>query len=135
MIIGVGTDLLEIARVKKIMEGTSGDRFAARVLTPEEQELAKKRQGRIAEFVAGRFAAKEAVSKALGCGIGKQVSLQDIEIIPDRLGKPICRVSAEALHRLELELETTVIHLSITHTESIAMAYAVVELRAIGKRA
>jgi len=127
MIIGIGTDLLDIERVRKILDSSSGSRFADRVLTPRERELAAGRKGRLAEFTAGRFAAKEAVSKALGCGIGKQVSLQDIEIIPDPLGKPVCRVSEEALGRLSLNPAAVVIHLSITHTESMAMAYAVVE--------
>ncbi|UUZ82960.1 holo-ACP synthase [Paenibacillus sp. P26] len=66
MIIGVGTDLLEIARVRSILERPSGDRFLQRVLTEKERELATAKQGRLAEFTAGRFAAKEAVVKALG---------------------------------------------------------------------
>jgi holo-[acyl-carrier protein] synthase len=129
MIIGIGIDLVDIARVKVIVEGSSGERFAARVLTAGEQALAAKRKGRLAEFIAGRFAAKEAISKALGCGIGKQVSLQHIEVLPDERGKPICRVAEEALQRLQLTSESIVIHLSITHTESTAMAYVVVENR------
>ncbi|TDF97233.1 holo-ACP synthase [Paenibacillus piri] len=128
MIIGIGTDLLNIARVKTIVESGAGDRFIARVLTEDEQRLAAERQGRLVEFVAGRFAAKEAVSKALGCGIGKQVSFKDIEVIPGPLGKPVCRVSKEALRRLQLEPpEEIVIHLSITHTAELAMAYSVAE--------
>ncbi|WP_282943219.1 holo-ACP synthase [Paenibacillus sp. RC67] len=126
MIIGIGTDLLDIARVKSILASTAGERFMQRILTEAERELAAQRKGRLAEFVAGRFAAKEAVSKALGCGIGKQVSLQDMEVLPDALGKPVCRVSEEAIQRLQLPIGT-VIHLSITHTETMAMAYAVVE--------
>lgn len=133
MIIGIGIDLVDIARVNKIMKGDAGERFAVRVLTPGERELAAKRQGRLAEFIAGRFAAKEAVSKALGCGIGKQVSLQHIEVLPDERGKPICTVDHAALQRLELDPACTVIHLSITHTDSTAMAYVMVENR--GKQA
>jgi len=129
MIIGIGTDLLDIARVRGILESAAGDRFLQRVLTPAERECADKRRGRLAEFTAGRFAAKEAVSKALGCGIGKQVGLHDIEVIPDEYGKPVCRVSAEALRRLKLAHEHTAVHLSITHTETTAMAYAIVEDR------
>ncbi|PZE19751.1 holo-ACP synthase [Paenibacillus xerothermodurans] len=127
MIMGIGTDLLEIARVKKIIEGPAGDRFVTRVLTPGEQELLESRKGRLTEFVAGRFAAKEAVTKALGCGIGKQVALQDIAILSDELGKPHCEVSADALRRLQLSPNAIMIHLSITHTQDLAMAYAVVE--------
>ncbi|MCS7459020.1 holo-ACP synthase [Paenibacillus doosanensis] len=130
MIIGIGTDLLDIGRVKNIVDGSSGQRFIERVLTPAERDLADARKGRLAEFVAGRFAAKEAVSKALGCGIGKLVSLQDIEVLPDDAGKPLCRLSEEAWLRLGMEAGAAVIHLSITHTDTAAMAYAIAERRA-----
>ncbi|WNR46965.1 holo-ACP synthase [Paenibacillus roseipurpureus] len=126
MIIGVGTDLVEIARLRKMIEGTSGDRFLERILTPGERELAEKRRGRLAEFVAGRFAAKEAIVKAIGCGIGKQIGFQDIEVLPDALGKPVCTVKEEALLRADLEGNLR-LHISITHTDTMAAAYAIVE--------
>ncbi|OXM84941.1 holo-ACP synthase [Paenibacillus rigui] len=127
MIIGIGTDLVAIERVRSILGNSVADRFMERVLTPAERELASRRQGRLAEFVSGRFAAKEAVSKAFGCGIGKQLSLQDMEVLPDALGKPICRIADAALRRLQLEPGATAVHLSITHTDTMAMAYAIVE--------
>ncbi|MFH5187179.1 holo-ACP synthase [Paenibacillus sp. TAB 01] len=129
MIIGIGTDLLAIERIRSILSQSSADRFLERVLTPGERELAARRQGRLAEFVSGRFAAKEAVSKAFGCGIGKQLSLQDMEVLPDALGKPVCRISEAALARLQLDSDAGAVkvHLSITHTDTTAMAYAVVE--------
>lgn len=126
MIIGVGTDLVEIARVRKMLEGSAGERFLERILTPQERELAQKRRGRLAEFAAGRFAAKEAVVKAIGCGIGKQIGFQDVEVLPDGLGKPVCHVREEALQRAGL-IGSQRIHISITHTESMAAAYAIVE--------
>ncbi|KRE92370.1 4'-phosphopantetheinyl transferase [Paenibacillus sp. Soil766] len=126
MIIGVGTDLLEIARVRSMLEGSSGDRFMERILTPAERDLAQKRRGRLAEFVSGRFAAKEAIVKAIGCGIGKQIGFQDVEVLPDALGKPICTVKEDALLRAGLSGSHR-IHISITHTESMAAAYAIVE--------
>lgn len=134
MIIGIGTDLLDIARVRKILEQPAGGRFMQRVLTLRERELALGRQGRLAEFTAGRFAAKEAVVKAIGCGIGKEISFQDLEVLPDPKGKPLCRLSEAAMERLSAagifagaESGSIVIHLSITHTETTAMAYAIVE--------
>ncbi|MEK8131140.1 holo-ACP synthase [Paenibacillus filicis] len=134
MIIGVGSDLLEIERVRKILEQEAGKRFLERILTPGERKLAEKRQRRLAEFVAGRFAAKEAVVKAFGCGIGKLISLQDMEVLPDASGKPVCRLSDAAWQRLgqcslgtASDGEGVIIHLSITHSETMAMAYAVVE--------
>ncbi|MBP1157551.1 MULTISPECIES: holo-ACP synthase [unclassified Paenibacillus] len=136
MIIGIGTDLLDIARVRKILEQSAGSRFLERVLTSRERELAASRQGRLAEFTAGRFAAKEAVVKAIGCGIGKEISFQDLEILPDRKGKPLCSLSEAAMKRLStegilpaVESGSIAIHLSITHTETMAMAYAIVERR------
>lgn len=127
MIIGIGTDLLEIGRMARILEQASGERFLERVLTERERSLAAKRRGRLAEFAAGRFAAKEAVAKAFGCGIGRQLGFQDIEVLPDGCGKPVCRLSEAAWGRLGLDPAATVCHLSITHGETAAMAYAVVE--------
>ncbi|MFD0696841.1 holo-ACP synthase [Paenibacillus sp. GCM10027628] len=127
MIIGIGTDLVEIARMRKMLEGTTAARFLERILTPQERGLAEQRRGRLAEFAAGRFAAKEAIVKAVGCGIGKQVGFQDIEVLPDALGKPVCRITAEALERAGLTGSSHRIHISITHTDSMAAAYAIVE--------
>ncbi|MDD9271083.1 holo-ACP synthase [Paenibacillus sp. GCM10023248] len=126
MIIGVGTDLVEIARLRKMLEGSTSERFLERILTPRERELAQQRRGRLAEFAAGRFAAKEAIVKAIGCGIGKQIGFQDVEVLPDAWGKPVCTVREEALQRAGLTGSPR-IHISITHTESMAAAYAIVE--------
>ncbi|MCD1258721.1 holo-ACP synthase [Paenibacillus athensensis] len=126
MIVGIGTDLVEIARMQAIVEHSTGERFLQRVLTPAERELAAARKGRLAEFAAGRFAAKEAIVKAIGCGIGKQVGFQDMEILPDALGKPECRLSDGARERTGLAAEAR-IHISITHSETMAAAYAIVE--------
>ncbi|MGF7033921.1 holo-[acyl-carrier protein] synthase [Paenibacillus mucilaginosus] len=133
MIIGIGTDLLDIARVQAILEQPSGERFLQRVLTPAERELAAGRGGRLAEFTAGRFAAKEAVVKALGCGIGREVGFGDIEVLPDAKGKPHCRLSEASLGRLAAggtDVRGLIVHLSITHSDTAAMAYAMAELRA-----
>lgn len=126
MILGVGTDLVEIARVRKALAQSSGERFIERILTPRERELALIRKGRMAEFVAGRFAAKEAVVKAIGCGIGKQIGFQDVEVLPDSQGKPLCVIAEAAMQRAGFRNEVK-IHLSITHTESLASAYVIVE--------
>ncbi|UJF32821.1 holo-ACP synthase [Paenibacillus hexagrammi] len=126
MIIGVGMDLVEISRLKHILDSSTADRFLQRILTPGELELARHRQGRLAEFAAGRFAAKEAIVKAIGCGIGKQVGFQDVEVLPDALGKPVCSVAPAALERAGISGSPR-IHLSITHTDTMAAAYAVIE--------
>lgn len=128
MIIGIGIDLVDINRLKHMMSGHAGDRFLERVLTPGERLLAVNRQGRLAEFVAGRFAAKEAVVKAFGSGIGGVTGFQDIEVIPDERGRPICRLSDDAILRLGFTPSNLRLHLSITHTETTAAAYAIAEL-------
>lgn len=73
MICGIGTDLTDIKRIKKLLKGDRKDAFMRRVLTTKEMELAELHENRLQEYVAGRFAVKEAVSKALGCGIGQTI--------------------------------------------------------------
>lgn len=121
---GVGTDILELNRVERILAREQSERFLQRILTRSELELFRK-NGR-ASFAGGRFAAKEAVVKALGTGIGKQVGFLDIEILPDPNGRPNCELSVQAKERLRLD--NPVIHLSISHSQSYVTAMAVVEL-------
>ncbi|MEW4371307.1 holo-ACP synthase [Paenibacillus kandeliae] len=129
MIHGIGHDVLEIARVVALLEGKQKQRFLQRILTPAEQTLAEQRGPRLTEFTAGRFAAKEAITKAFGCGIGKIISFTDIEILPNASGKPQVTLSPEAWQRLDLQQDhnTYHIHLSITHQPTLASAFAIVE--------
>jgi holo-[acyl-carrier protein] synthase len=128
LIYGIGHDVLEIERIATLLHRGLGSKFLQRVLTEKELLLAEGRGGKIAEFTAGRFAAKEAVVKALGCGIGSVVGFQDIAILPDPLGKPVVTLSGEAWARLALpEGSSYIIHLTITHGRDLASAFAVVE--------
>jgi holo-[acyl-carrier protein] synthase len=112
---GIGIDIIELNRIRKSMEN---ERFLDRVLTPNERNLLKDlKESRRVEFVAGRFAAKEAFAKAMGTGIGK-LSFQDIEIINDEKGKPIVTVSL---------LDKMNIFVSISHSKEYAVAQVVVE--------
>jgi len=115
MIVGIGIDLVEMQRIKEMIE--KQPKFLDRILTENEMtvfhSLSKKRQ---VEFLAGRFAAKEACSKAFGTGIGKEISFQDIEILNDEKGKPILKVDLPYIA-----------HISITHTEHYAAAQVVFE--------
>ena len=129
MIVGMGHDILEIERIADMRERSSWERFLHKVLTDAERELALERGGRIIEFVAGRFAAKEAVVKAIGCGIGEKVGFTDIEILPDALGKPYCTLSQDAWSRLLMDELDYSIHISITHQRTLASAMAIVERR------
>lgn len=115
-------------RIESLLESPIGERFVARVLTARECDLLygmppKRRT----QFVAGRFALKEAVVKALGCGIGAVVGFLDIESLPDELGKPVCTLSYPALTRLGMAGRTLRLHVAITHERSIAAATALIE--------
>lgn len=93
--IAVGTDILRIARVEEVV-GRLGERFVQRILTPAEcEEYASSAQP--TRLLAKRFAAKEAVAKALGTGIGRGVSWQDIHIGHDASGAPLVTLSGGAL--------------------------------------
>ncbi|KGE19483.1 holo-ACP synthase [Paenibacillus wynnii] len=128
MIYGIGHDVLDIDRISALMEGRLRDKFIERVLTAREIELSHCRGRKLPEYVAGRFSAKEAIVKALGCGIGSILGFTDIEIVPDGLGKPEVRLSAEAWSRLGLPKgHNYKIHLTITHERRLASAFAVVE--------
>lgn len=116
MISGIGIDIVEIPRIKKILERQQ-TKFVERILTPYEKDafdqLSENRQ---LEFLAGRFAAKEAFSKAAGTGIGQDLSFQDIEVRNDDKGKPIIRYKQQKG-----------IHLSISHSSNYAVAQVIIE--------
>ncbi|WP_316572733.1 holo-ACP synthase [Neobacillus sp. YIM B06451] len=115
MIKGIGIDLIEIGRIRELLEKQG--RFPDRILTVrEKEEYSQLPDGRRAEYLAGRFAAKEAFAKALGTGIGTSLSFQDIEIAKDTLGKPYFALPVGSNA-----------HLSITHTKEYAAAYVVIE--------
>lgn len=127
MIYGVGNDMVEIERVHRMLQGISGGKFTERILTSVERELPGIIR-RPAEFLAGRFAAKEAVSKAFGCGIGRVLSFQDMSVMPGQMGRPEVYLSKEAWSRLEMQPDQVRIHLSITHERKLAAAFAVIEI-------
>lgn len=122
MILGVGTDIVEIRRIKNAIE--SNERFLEKIFTSTELEYLKSRNLR-AEYVAGRFAAKEAVAKALGTGF-RGFDFKDIEIDRTTLGKPIVVLKGKAKLIAKKEGEYN-IHLSISHGEDSAVAYAIFE--------
>jgi len=119
--------MLEIGRMRRLLESKAAKRFLERILTIAERDMAIAHKARLAEYVAGRFAAKEAIVKAFGCGIGQLVGFQDIAVLPDSLGKPLCSLSPNSLSRLGYAANELRVHLSISHTMNIAAAYVVVE--------
>lgn len=116
----VGIDIIEIARVADVI-ARHGDRFLARVYTPDE--IAHCR-GRVAELAA-RFAAKEAVMKALGTGV-RGVGWKDIEVLPNRRGKPLVFLYGRGAARAE-QIEMRALEVSLTHSNEFAIASVVGE--------
>ena len=128
MIYGIGNDVLETERIRRILESDRRTSFINRLLTKKEQDLLFIRNKNELAYVSGRFAAKEAITKAFGCGIGKTIGFQDLEILPDEKGKPIVSLTADAWQRLDLTGEQEyLIHLSISHQPAVAAAFAIVE--------
>ncbi|MEA3490521.1 MAG: holo-ACP synthase [Campylobacterota bacterium] len=108
----IGTDIIEISRIERSLE-KYGDRFKKRYLTSSEIARTKKR-----ESLAGLWAAKEAIAKALGCGIGKELSFHDIEIEKNSRGAPYFILSDQAQKRHRVEESS----LSISHDGGFAIA-------------
>lgn len=126
MIVGIGVDIVEIERISKLVKRQKST--ISRFLTIEEQQLLQgKPEARQAEFIAGRFAAKEAGSKALGTGIGGTLSFLDMEVLPTESGKPEMKIKEEVYERLGLDLSNVRVHLSISHSSAYAIAQVVVE--------
>lgn len=121
-IIGHGLDLVECARIAKVFEN-HGERFLDRILTPAEQERAKQYKAPI-PFIAGRFAAKEAILKMIGTGWRGGIAWTDMEILPDSLGRPVVTLTGETA-RLAARLGIQRILLSVSHTEQHAAASAI----------
>jgi holo-[acyl-carrier protein] synthase len=113
----IGVDIVEIGRVRQSVE-RFGDRFLARVYTEAEQAYCRGR----APQLAGRFAAKEAVSKALGTGI-RRIHWRNIEILPNRAGAPKVTLYGHAKERFEA-LGLASMEVSISHSRDNAVAVA-----------
>ena len=122
MIIGIGTDIIEICRVEKAVKSTKG--FVEKLFTENEIKMFESK-GFKSEVIAGNFAAKEAVSKAIGTGF-RGFGLKDIEVLRNELGRPIVNLSSKAYRALDRE--DVNIHLSISHSKDNAIAYAVMEV-------
>lgn len=125
MILGTGLDFVEIEQIRKISERNLNG-FIQHVLTPEEREdfFRLENRRRKIEWLAGRFVAKEAASKAVGTGICKGVGFHDFRVFSDENGKPELVVSPSVLALLPASFVT--FHLSITHSKKTAGAIVVI---------
>lgn len=116
MIQGIGIDITDIERVRQAQ--AKNPRFSQRILTPKEQQVYQQLKGQHQiEFLAGRFSAKEAYSKAYGTGIGASVTWQNVEILNNAQGQPI----------LTQQPFTGRGHISISHTATVVMTEVILE--------
>ena len=136
MIFGIGTDIQRIDRIRQALE-RHGDRFVERILGPDEQVIYRRRSGRDAAhadaygtsrgvtFLATRFAAKEAVSKALGLGMRMPMRWRAVQVLKEPSGKP--RVATDATLSAWMAARGLRAHVTLTDDADYAVAFAVVE--------
>ncbi len=124
MILGVGLDVVETERVAQAL-AAHGRRFEERVYTPAELAECSQRADR-AQALAGRFAAKEAFLKALGTGVVRGLSFQQIEVVQQRPGRPTLKLAGAAAARARRKRVRRV-HLTISHQPGLAAAVVILE--------
>ena len=116
---GIGNDIIEIARIRQSLE-RQGEPFLKRLFTQRELDYCQKFQDPIPHY-AGRFAAKEAIAKAFGTGVGAMIQWHNIEVINDEFGKPVVFLSAS----LNEQFEQPQVLVSISHCVEYATAVAI----------
>ncbi len=124
LIVGCGIDLVKIERIEKIIKKW-GDNFTSRVFTLLEREYCEKKKGNKYQSYAGRFAAKEALLKALGLGL-REANWKEIEIKNDELGQPIIDTSGK-LKNIALAKGVSKYFITISHTKDYAIAQVIIE--------
>jgi holo-[acyl-carrier protein] synthase len=124
MILGIGTDVIEVHRIREAID-RHGDRIVKRLFTPLEIEYCSSRKSAVIHY-AGRFAAKEAAFKAMRRGWGGDISWKDVEIYNDPSGAPHLNFYGKALEVVK-EKKMTASYVSISHVEQIATAIVVLE--------
>lgn len=125
MIIGIGIDLVDKLRIESVIE-RKGEKFLARILHENERARLPADRERLIEYIAGRFAAKEAAAKALGTGIGIGLSWREAEITVNQQGKPSIQWSKRVLdHYPRLQLAQTFV--SISHEKKYVVAQVIIE--------
>ncbi len=130
MILGVGSDLIDIRRIEKTIE-RHGERFLARIFTEAERAKAERRAQRIATY-AKRFAAKEACAKALGTGLRAGVFWRDMGVVNLRSGRPTIQLTGGALARLKtITPAGHVARIDLTITDEWPIAQAMVIISAV----
>ena len=124
MIVAIGVDVVEISRLEEVF-ARRGERFIKRVFTAAEISYCERRASRFASFAA-RFAAKEAVMKALGTGWSNGIGWKDIEVVSGTNGAPTIQLHGSALERMR-EIGATRALISLTHSDRMAIAQVVLD--------
>ncbi len=124
MVLGIGTDLVEVGRIRESIE-RFGPRFLNRIYTERERAYASSKANSVERFAA-RFAAKEAGMKAIGTGWNFGVTWKDFEVVNERSGRPVLRFSGVALAVAE-RLGVQRVSVSLTHTREMAFAVVILE--------
>ncbi len=122
MILGIGTDIVDIARIESAIN-EYGDAFVRRIFTSVEQSYCESFALKKMPHYAARFAVKEAFSKAIGTGITKGFAFKDVGVVNEQGGKPSIVLSGAMLDTWGLYT----IHVSISHTDTVAMAVVILE--------
>lgn len=123
MIFGIGNDIIEVERIKILLD--KDDSFVRKVYTESEIEYCRSKKN-ASESFAARFAAKEAMFKAMGTGWRGEMTFRDIEVSNDSLGKPEVVVSG-AVKAFVLEKHISHIHISLSHVKQMAIATIILE--------
>jgi holo-[acyl-carrier protein] synthase len=122
MIIGIGVDIVDMRELK---DNLQDEVFQRKVFTSAEMDTVQRYKN-IVEHLAGKFAAKEAIMKALEAGMRQEVWFTQIDVLNDEAGKPYIQVSGEAAKRLA-EKNASQIHVSISHSGGVAVAVVILE--------
>lgn len=124
MIVGMGVDIIEVPRVRAAIE-RFGDRFLTRLFTPDEIRYCESKANKYERFAA-RFAAKEAALKAIGTGLSRGISWQDVEVVREPSGRPTLSFTGKA-GEFAARLGARRSSVSLSHTEQVAFAQVILE--------
>jgi holo-[acyl-carrier protein] synthase len=123
MIVGIGCDIVDHSTTEQL-EWESDPKALQRIFSQPELNLYYKKRN--LKFLAGRFAAKEAVLKCIGTGMRDGISLTDIQILPDHLEKPIIKLTGE-VEKISDQMSINLWHVSITHSLNCSIAFVIAE--------